>query len=121
MFGEACGQERKIFSAGLNNPALQLSNSSIEKHVMKATRLTVKWEKGLHMRAAAQLVQVAQRFHSRILLRLGARVADARSILSVMILAASLGTVLDVEASGDDEQEAVQAVQSYFDNTSHGD
>lgn len=88
---------------------------------MKATRLTVKWKQGLHMRAAARLVQVAQRFHSRILLRFGAQVADARSIMSVMILAASLGSVLDIEASGDDEQEAVQAVQSYFDNTSLGE
>lgn len=88
---------------------------------MKATRLTVKWEQGLHMRPAARLVQVARRFHSRIIIRIGSRVADARSIMSIMILAASLGAVLDVEASGDDEQEAVQAVQSYFDSSAHVD
>ena len=88
---------------------------------MKATRLTVKWEKGLHLRAAAQLVHVARRFHSQIFIRIGSRVADARSIMSIMILAASLGTVLDVEASGEDEREAVQAVQTYFDNHAHGD
>jgi phosphocarrier protein HPr len=88
---------------------------------MKATQLTVRWERGLHLRAAARLVRVAQQFHSRIFLRLGAQVADARSIMSVMILAASLGTVLEVEASGEDEQEAVQAVQTYFDRASYGD
>lgn len=88
---------------------------------MKATRLTVKWEQGLHMRPAARLVQVARRFHSRIIIRIGSRVADARSIMSIMILAASLGAVLDVEASGDDEQEAVQAVQNYFDSSTHVD
>ncbi len=83
---------------------------------MKATHITVKWEEGLHMRAAARLVQLARRFNSRILLRLGAGVADARSIMSIMILAASLGSPLIVEASGDDEHEAIQAVEAYFDS-----
>lgn len=84
---------------------------------MKVKSLTVKWEAGLHMRAAARLVLVARRFHSRILLRLGSRVADARSIVSIMILAATLGSPLVVEASGDDEHEAIQAVEAYFDST----
>jgi phosphocarrier protein HPr len=83
---------------------------------MKATRITVKWEEGLHMRAAARLVQLARRFNSRILLRLGAGVADARSIMSIMILAASLGSPLIVEASGEDEHEAIQAVEVFFDS-----
>ena len=88
---------------------------------MKVTRLTVKWEKGLHMRAAARLVQVTRKFHSRILVRLGSQVADARSIMSIMILAASLGSRLDIEASGDDEHEAIRAVEAYFDGGSHFD
>lgn len=88
---------------------------------MKATRLTVKWERGLHMRAAARLVQVARKFRSRIVVRLGSQVADARSIMSIMILAASLGSALDIEASGDDEHEAIQAVESYFDSGGHHD
>lgn len=85
---------------------------------MKATRITVKWEQGLHMRAAARLVQLARQFNSRILVRLGAQVADARSIRSIMILAASLGSPLIVEASGDDEHEAIHAVEAYFDGGS---
>ena len=84
---------------------------------MKTTRLTVKWEKGLHMRAAARLVQVARKFHSRILVRLGSQVADARSIMSIMILAASLGSHLNIEADGDDEHEAIQAMEAYFDSS----
>lgn len=82
---------------------------------MLTTRVIVKWREGLHMRSAAQLVRLAQRFHSRIVLRLGARVADARSILSIMILSASLGSPLEIEASGDDEHEALRAVVEYFD------
>jgi len=81
---------------------------------MKTTRLTVQWKNGLHLRAAAQLVQITRKFHSRIFVRLGSQVADARSIVSIMILAASLGTALDIEVSGADEHEAIQAVESYF-------
>ena len=81
---------------------------------MKTTRVTVKWPDGLHMRSAAQLVRLTRKFHSRIILRLGSRVADARSILSIMILCAGLGAPLDIEASGDDEHEAIVAVQAYF-------
>ena len=82
---------------------------------MKSKRVTVRWQAGLHLRAAARLVQLAQRFQSRILVRVGSQMADARSILSIMILAATLGTTLVIEASGDDEHEAIQAVVAYFD------
>ena len=88
---------------------------------MKATRINVNWEEGLHMRAAAQLVQLARKFRSRIWVRLGSQVADARSIMSIMILAASLGSPWVIEASGDDEQEAIQAVQAYFDSGAMSD
>ena len=82
---------------------------------LKTIQVKVKWREGLHMRAAAKLVRLAGRFHSRIVLRLGRRVADARSILSIMILSAGLGAPLDIEASGDDEHDAIQAVEAYFD------
>lgn len=81
---------------------------------MKIKRLNVDWDKQFPMRAAVQLVRVARRFRSRIVLRFGAEVADARSVLSVIILASSLTSGLassvDIEATGDDEQEALQAV-----------
>lgn len=70
------------------------------------------------MRAAARLVRLARGFHSQILMRVGSRVADARSIMGIMILSANLGAPLVIEASGDDEHEAIQAVQAYFDGTS---
>ena len=68
------------------------------------------------MLTAARLVRLAQRFHSSIRLRLGTRIADARSILSLMLLSATLGTSLDIEAAGNDEHEAVQAVEEFFAN-----
>jgi len=81
---------------------------------MKAIQITVQWPDGLHMRAAAQLVKLARQFRSRIQLRLGSQVADARSIMSIMMLCASLSAPLRIEISGDDEFEATQAVQAYF-------
>lgn len=84
---------------------------------MKITRLKVDWDKRFPMRAAIQLVRVARRFRSRILLRVGTEVADAQSVLSILILVSSLTTYLDIEASGDDEQEAVQAVVEHFNHS----
>ncbi len=81
---------------------------------MTRRQVTVAWNQGLHLRRAAQLVQLAQRFHSRISLQLGSRMADARSVLSLLLLSASMGTALDVEAIGADELEAIQAVQEFF-------
>src|SRR6476661_5569919 len=71
---------------------------------------------GLHARAAANLVRVANQFQSDITLkRLDNSVeADAKSILSILMLAASRGTNLRVVAVGSDEQSAVEAVADLF-------
>ena len=88
---------------------------------MKTARITIRWPRGLHMREAGRLVQLAQRFRSEIRLRLGTRIADPRSILSLMILSANLGADLDIEAAGNDEREAVKAVEEFFTNPGNGD
>lgn len=71
---------------------------------------------GLHARAAAQLVRLAGKYRSLITLRRGdsAAFANAKSILSVLALAAPVGTVLLIEVDGADEQEAFEAVISLF-------
>ena len=81
---------------------------------MKRSQLKVPWTDGLHLRTAAQLVRLAQKFHSSILLRANGKMADARSILNVMLLCAALGTVIEVEAQGEDEDLAIQAVENAF-------
>ncbi|MCI0573890.1 MAG: HPr family phosphocarrier protein [Myxococcaceae bacterium] len=65
---------------------------------------------GLHARAAARFVQVANRFRSRITLGRQGKVMDGKSILGILLLAASQGTVLEVSAEGEDEEAAVQAL-----------
>jgi phosphoenolpyruvate-protein phosphotransferase (PTS system enzyme I) len=78
--------------------------------------LQVTGRLGLHARAAANLVRVAGRFQSTLTLyRLDGNVeADAKSILSILTLAASRGTKLRIVASGIDEQEALEAVVGLF-------
>ena len=68
---------------------------------------------GLHARAAAQLVRLAGKFKSRITMirRDNAVIADAKSILSVLTLAASKGTKLQLIVAGIDETEALSAIE----------
>jgi len=80
--------------------------------------LLIKARLGLHARAAARLVRVASGFQSQILLRRvdGIVSADAKSILSVLMLAASCGTELQATAEGIDEEAAMSAIDQLFAN-----
>lgn len=81
---------------------------------MKHSKVVVLWAEGLHLRPAARLVRLTQRFQSSISLTFGGRIADLRSILSVIALCATMGAALDVEVKGEDEQNAIEAVQQMF-------
>jgi phosphotransferase system HPr (HPr) family protein len=78
----------------------------VERSVVIVNRL------GLHARAAAKLVRAASEFVSNVRLERadGGASADAKSILSVLMLAAARGTELKVSAEGPDEARAVEAV-----------
>lgn len=73
---------------------------------------------GLHARAAAQLVRLASGFESKIqIIRVDNHVmAEAKSILSVLTLAAAKGIELELKVEGVDEQKAFQAVTEIFAN-----
>ncbi|MGB7069127.1 MAG: HPr family phosphocarrier protein [Pyrinomonadaceae bacterium] len=83
---------------------------------MLEKRLKVVNVLGLHARAAAQLVRLAANFKSRILIkRIDTSVtADAKSILSVLSLAASRGTELEASVEGEDQIEALAAIILLF-------
>ena len=81
---------------------------------MKSINVTVPWKQGLHLRAASRVFQVARNFRSQIQLQLDSTVADAGSVLSMMLLSAGLGSQLSVHAYGDDEHEAIRALQNVF-------
>lgn len=73
---------------------------------------------GLHARAAARLVKLASGFRSDILLArsdMRHRTVDAKSIISVLLLAASQGTTIELIVEGADEIEAMQALCGLID------
>ena len=81
---------------------------------MKLARLKIPWPEGLHLRPAGRLVALGRAVHSSISFRVNERVADARSVLSLMLLCASLGSVLEIEVAGEDEEAALAAVLTVF-------
>lgn len=66
---------------------------------------------GLHARAASKFVKTASGFASEITLRKGNRSANGKSIMGVMMLAASRGSVLELTADGADEEQAMAALE----------
>jgi phosphocarrier protein HPr len=69
---------------------------------------------GLHARAATRLVNKASGFESDILLERDGQQADAKSIMGIMMLAASQGTELEIIVNGTDEQHALDAIVGLF-------
>ena len=65
---------------------------------------------GLHARASAKLTQLASKFKCEVMLSRNNRRVNAKSIMGVMMLAASKGTTIAVETNGEDEAEAMQAL-----------
>jgi phosphotransferase system HPr (HPr) family protein len=81
---------------------------------MKRSTVVVSWDDGLKFRSAARMIRVAQRFRSSIILKCGEKIGDVRSIMSVVMLCATMGTVVSIEARGEDEELAIQAVTKVF-------
>lgn len=67
---------------------------------------------GLHARAASKLVQVAQEFGGQITLRLDDREANAKSIMSVMMLQATIGTEVVIVTEGPEAVDAANAIEA---------
>ena len=77
---------------------------------MPSRSVTVANKLGLHARAAARFVHLASRFRSQVRVSRGSQTMDGKSIMGILLLAAAAGTVLTVSTTGDDEQEALDAL-----------
>ena len=77
--------------------------------------LEIKNKLGLHARAAAKLVHVAARFKADIKIRKGDEEVDGKSILGILLLAAGRGSSVLVKAEGEDERDALDAVEKLID------
>ena len=83
---------------------------------MIRTQLTIINKLGLHARAAAKFVATSAAFASTIQTGKDGQLVDGKSIMSIMMLAANKGTVLDLEIDGEDEQDALQAITTLINN-----
>ncbi|MCP3849912.1 MAG: HPr family phosphocarrier protein [Gammaproteobacteria bacterium] len=73
--------------------------------------LTITNKLGLHARAAAKLVTLASSFDSSIEVKTQCKSANGKSIMSVMMLAASKGSLITLSIDGSDEKEALSALE----------
>ncbi len=83
---------------------------------MIRTQLTIINKLGLHARAAAKFVSTSTAFACSIQTGKDGQLVDAKSIMSIMMLAAGQGSVLDLEIDGEDEQEALEAITTLINN-----
>jgi phosphocarrier protein HPr len=74
------------------------------------TRVALPVAVALHARPAANFVRTAMRFRSRLTVGANGKIADAKSILSVLALGATGGTLLDLNAEGEDAAAALDAL-----------
>jgi phosphocarrier protein HPr len=71
---------------------------------------------GLHARASAKLSKLAGSFRSDVFLSRNGRRVNGKSIMGVMMLAAGVGSEVEIETEGDDEAEAMSALQALIDD-----
>lgn len=82
--------------------------------MIKST-VTISNRLGLHARASAKLTKLAGSFGCQVHLSRGDRRVNAKSIMGVMMLAAGMGTQVEIEVDGTDESEALSAIQALID------
>ncbi len=81
-----------------------------ESKTMQSIQLEITNKSGLHARPAALFVQEANKFKSKIMVKKGEKEVNAKSILGVLTLGVTKGSLVTVTADGEDEQEALQAI-----------
>jgi phosphotransferase system HPr (HPr) family protein len=81
---------------------------------MISKNFTILNKLGLHARAAAKLVALSNNFESEIILVKDNKSADARSIMKLLMLSASKGSVLEVNITGKDQKEAMDSIEELF-------
>lgn len=79
-------------------------------------KIEIKNKLGLHARAAALLVQTVNKFSAQVSFSKDGQTIDGRSIMGVLTLAAAQGTKIQVEATGEDAERTVKAIERLVDN-----
>jgi phosphocarrier protein HPr len=98
-----------------STPGVSRSNPTVFR-IMQTRKVKITNRLGVHARAAAKIVKVASRFRSHVFLVVEDRRASASSMLAVMMLAASMGSVVRLETRGPDEAAAMTAMVKLIDD-----
>ncbi len=77
---------------------------------MIKTTTTINNKLGLHARASAKLTKLAGSFQCEVWMSRGERRVNAKSIMGVMMLAAGMGSQIEIETHGEQEQQAMEAL-----------
>ena len=77
---------------------------------MIKTSISISNKLGLHARASAKLTKLAGSFESEVFMSRNDRRVNAKSIMGVMMLAAGIGSVVEIEVDGADEEAAMAAL-----------
>ena len=83
---------------------------------MITKKLTILNKLGLHARAAAKVVSIANEFESTIIITKDGKNADARSIMKLLMLSASQGSRIRIEVDGTDQKDAMKSIERLFNN-----
>lgn len=78
--------------------------------------VTITNKLGLHARASAKLTATASKFQSGVWIARNGRRVNAKSIMGVMMLAAGIGSTVELETDGTDEGDAMDAIERLFAN-----
>lgn len=81
-----------------------------------AQTFTIKNKLGLHARAAALFVQLSNKFASEILVEKNGQEVNGKSIMGILILAATQGSKITVKADGQDAAAAIEALGKLIDD-----
>jgi phosphocarrier protein HPr len=71
---------------------------------------------GLHARASSKLTQLASQFNSEIFLIKNSKKVNATNIMDILMLAASVGSEVEIQVSGPDEKKAIKQISELFEN-----
>jgi phosphocarrier protein HPr len=82
---------------------------------MRKSHITISNKLGLHARASAKLTKLAGGFRSEVHLSRNGRRVNAKSIMGVMMLAAGIGSEIEIETAGEDEEAAMTALRGLID------
>lgn len=75
-----------------------------------SARVVIPNKRGLHARASAKIVEAAARFRSEIHVIKDGHAVNGRSIMGLMMLAASMGSEVEITTEGPDQEDAMKAI-----------